>query len=154
MSLVLPHISYCNIIWGSAFKTVLKPVVILQKKCIRTITKSDFLTHTKPLFRSSKLLDINKLFDLNCAKFIFEILKTDKYQIYKHKLLQSQVNHNYNTRNSALMRPPFECLKKIMIFFFNNGVRVLNNLSDFVKNSNKIKEFKMEIKNWLLHNNI
>ena len=63
MSLVLPYISYCNIIWCSAFKTVLNPVLILQKKCIRTITKSDFLAHTKPLFKSSQLLDINKLFD-------------------------------------------------------------------------------------------
>ena len=50
--------------------------------------------------------------------------------------------------------PPFECLKKFMISFFNNGVRVWNNLSDFVKNSNKIKEFKNKIKNWLLHNDI
>ena len=81
-------------------------------------------------------------------------MKTDKYQIYKHKLLQSKVNLNYNTRNSALLRPPFERLKKFMISFFNDGVRVWNNLSNFVKSSNKIKEFKIKIKNWLLHNDI
>ena len=152
MSLVLPYISYCNIIWGSAFKTVLRPIVILQKKCLRTITKSDYLAHTKPLFKDYKLLDINQLFDLNCAKFIFKIFNTEQYPVYKLKLLQSQVNHNYNTRHRALLRPPFERLKKFMISFFNNGIRMWNSLSDFVKNSKKINEFKIKMKNWLLHN--
>ena len=152
MSLVLPYISYCNIIWGSAFKTVLKPIVILQKKSIRTITKSNFLEHTKPLFKTCKLLNVNQLFDLNCAKLIFKILNTEQYPIYKMKLLHSQANHNYNTRNSALLRPPFERLKRFMISFFNNGIRVWNSLSDFVKKSKKLGEFKVKIKNWLLNN--
>ena len=117
MSLILPCISYCNIIWGSAFKTVLMPIVILQKKCLRTITKSDFLEHTKPLFKKSKLLDINQVFDLNCAKFIFKILNTEQYSVYKLKLLHSQVKHNYNTSHSALLRSPFERVKKFMIYF-------------------------------------
>ena len=133
MTLILPYLSYCNIIWGSAFKTVLKPIVILKKKRIRTITKSNFLEHTKPLFKTCKLLNVNQLFDLNCAKFIFKILNTEQYPIYKMKLLHSQANHNYNTRNSALLRPPFERLKRFMISFFNNGIRVWNSLSDFVK---------------------
>ena len=152
MSLVLPYISYCNIIWGSAFKTVLKPIVILQKKSIRTITKSNFLEHTKPLFKTCKLLNVNQLFDLNCAKFMFKILNTEQYPIYKMKLLHSQANHNYNTRNSAFLRPPFERLKRFMISFFNNGIRVWNSLSDFVKKSKKLGEFKVKIKNWLLNN--
>ena len=50
LSLVLPYLMYCNIIWGSAFKTTLRPLFILQKKCLRTITKSKFLAHTLPLF--------------------------------------------------------------------------------------------------------
>ncbi len=123
---------------GSAFKTVLKPIVILQKKSIRTITKSHFLEHTKPLFKTCKLLNVNQLFDLNCAKFIFKILKTEQYPIYKMKLLHSQANHNYNTRNSALLRPPFERLKRFMISFFNNGIRVWNSLGDFVKKKYEI----------------
>ena len=56
ISLVLPYLSYCNIVWGSAYKKSLHPLVILQKKCIRTITKSEFLAHTKPLFKNSKIL--------------------------------------------------------------------------------------------------
>ena len=83
MSLVLPYLSYCNIVWGSAYKKSLHPLVILQKKCIRTITKSEYLAHTKPLFKKSKILTINQMFDFNCAQFIFKILNTGQYPNYK-----------------------------------------------------------------------
>ena len=153
MSLVLPYLSYCNIVWGSAFKTSLNPLVILQKKCIRTINKSDYLAHSKPLFLKSKLLTINQLFDFNCAQFIFKILNTEQYPDYKLKLLQNQVGHDYNTRNRTLLRQPFERLKKFMNSFFNNGIRVWNNTSEFVKNSKSIRTLKIRMNNWLFYNN-
>ena len=153
MSLVLPYLSYCNIVWGSAFKTSLNPLVILQKKCIRTITKSDYLAHSKPLFLKSKLLTINQLFDFNCTQFIFKILYTGQYPDYKLKLLENQASHDHNTRNRTLLRPPFERLKKFMVSFFNNGIKVWNNISEFVKTSKSIRTFKIRMKNWLLHNN-
>ena len=152
MSLVLPYLSYCNIVWGSAYIKTVNPLVILQKKCIRTITKSEYLAHTKPLFKSSKLLNVNQMFDFKCAQFIFKIMNTEHYPNYKLKLLQNEVNHNYNTRNRALLRPPFERLERFMHSFFNNGIRVWNILTDFVKDSKTIRTFKMKMKNWLLHN--
>ena len=152
MSLVVPYLSYCNIVWGSAYKKTLNPLVILQKKCIRTITKSEYLAHTKPLFKSSKLLNVNQMFDFKCAQFIFKIMNTEHYPNYKLKLLQNEVNHNYNTRNRALLRPPFERLERFMHSFFNNGIRVWNILTDFVKDSKTIRTFKIKMKNWLLHN--
>ena len=154
MSLVMPYLSYCNIVWSSAFKTLLKPLVILQKKCIRSITKSEYLAHSEPLFKECKLLTVNQLFDFNCAQFIFKILNTEQYPNHKLKILQNQVNHDHNTRNRALLRPPFERLKKFMTSFFNHGIRVWNTLSDFVKNSKTIKTFKIKMKNWLLHNSL
>ena len=34
LTLVYPYIIYCNIIWGSASKTALRPLILLQKKCL------------------------------------------------------------------------------------------------------------------------
>ena len=56
LTLVYPYLIYCNIIWGSADKTIIKPLILLQKKCIRIICKVDFLEHTDPLFSETKLL--------------------------------------------------------------------------------------------------
>ena len=40
MSLIYSYLNYCNIIWGGAYDTVLKPLFILQKKAIRIISNS------------------------------------------------------------------------------------------------------------------
>ena len=154
LSLVLPYIMYCNIIWGSAFKTVLRPILILQKKCLRTITKSNFLAHTLPLFKNNKLLNIFQLFDFNCAQFIFKVLNTDQYPVFKEKLIQSTINHDHNTRNRALIRTPYERLQKCLNSFFINGIKVYNNVSQFVKDSRTFIAFKVRMKNWLLYGNV
>ena len=151
LTLVLPYITYCNIIWGAAFKTVLMPLFILQKKCLRTITKSNFLAHTLPLFIENKLLNVFQLFDFNCAQFIFKVLNTSQYPAFKEKIIQSTVNHDHNTRNSHLIRSPFQRLQKCINSFFINGIKVYNNTSQFVKNSRTINVFKVRMKNWLFY---
>ena len=153
LSLVLPYLMYCNIIWGSAFKTTLRPLFILQKKCLRTITKSKFLAHTLPLFSDNKLLNVFQLFDFSCAQFVYNILNTNQFPVFKEKITHSAVTHGHNTRNHTLIRTPFERLQKCINSFFINGIKVYNNVSQFVKNSRTLISFKVRMKNWLLHNN-
>lgn len=153
LSLVLPYLMYCNIIWGSAFKTVMMPLFILQKKCLRTITKSNYLAHTLPLFNENKLLNVFQLFDFICAQFVFKILNTNQFPVFKDRLTHSAVSHGHNTRNHTLIRTPFERLQKCMNSFLINGIKVYNNVSQFVKNSRTLIAFKVRMKNWLLYGN-
>ena len=57
-TLVLPYLSYCNIIWASTYKTHIQKVVILQKRALRVITLSKYNAHTKPLFLKLNLLNV------------------------------------------------------------------------------------------------
>ena len=41
-SLILPYISYCNIVWANGFPSNLRNLVYLQKKAIRVISNSHF----------------------------------------------------------------------------------------------------------------
>ena len=144
---------YCNIIWGSAFKTTLMPLCILQKKCLRTITKSNYLAHTLPLFNENKLLNVFQLFDFNCAQFVFKVLNTNQFPVFKEKITYSAVTHGHNTRNHTLIRTPFERLQKCMNSFLINGIKVYNNVTQFVKNSRTLIAFRVRMNNWLLHSN-
>ena len=64
-TMILPHIMYCNIIWGNSAKYLLNRIHILQKRAIRIITNSLPLTHSDPFFKKCKLLNI---YDIN--KFV------------------------------------------------------------------------------------
>ena len=129
------------------------PLFILQKKCLRTIIKSNFLAHLLPLFSVNKLLNVFQLFDFNCAQFVYKILNTNQFPVFKEKITHSAVTHGHNTRNHTLIRTPFERLQKCINSFFINGIKVYNNVSQFVKNSRTLISFKVRMKNWLLHNN-
>ena len=54
---------------------------------MRTITKSNFLAHTLPLFTENQLFNVFQLFDFNCAQFIFKILNTNQYPLFKEKIM-------------------------------------------------------------------
>ena len=48
-SLIYPHVTYCNIVWGGASKTLINELVVLQKRAIRIIIKSNYRSHTSTL---------------------------------------------------------------------------------------------------------
>ena len=74
MSLIYSYINYCNLIWGSACKTILEPLYILQKKAVRIINNSASLDHSDPIFKLLGLMTIFKVFKLNCLLFDYKCL--------------------------------------------------------------------------------
>ena len=60
-ALILPHMSYCAVIWGSNYETTLNPLVIMQKRAIRLISGAPPFSHTSPLYRELKLLKLTDL---------------------------------------------------------------------------------------------
>jgi len=96
-TLTLPHIEYCNIVWGRTSDVHLNPIKILQKRAIRIITASDYLTNTSPLFKEMNIL---KFDDINKAQ-----LAVFMYKFYNNELPISLKNyfkyvHNYHEHNT------------------------------------------------------
>ena len=60
-SFVFLYLIYCVEIWGSSLKSYLDPLVIIQKKCIRTISFSEYLAPSEPLFHKLNILNFEKL---------------------------------------------------------------------------------------------
>ena len=60
-SLILPYMSYCNIIWGSNYESTLYPLITIQKRAVRLITGSRPLSHTSNLFKDLKILKLTDL---------------------------------------------------------------------------------------------
>ena len=150
LTLTYPYFNYCNLIWGTADITNLNPLIILQKKCIRIINRAGYLDHTEPLFKSSQLLKLGEIHNLSCAKFIFNCYNNYNYSNFRARLILGSEIHQYNTRNSSNLRPPFERLDSGLKSFFIKGIDLWNKLPDDIKSSNSIIYFKNKIKKWLL----
>ena len=64
-TLVLPHINYCILSWGSQFDRI----HLLQKRAVRNISKSNFRAHIEPLFKEPNLLKVQDIYYRAVLKF-------------------------------------------------------------------------------------
>ena len=60
-TLILPHLSYCILVWGSKIKYN-HPLLLLQKKAVRNIANKDYIAHSEPLCKSLNILKIPDIF--------------------------------------------------------------------------------------------
>ena len=142
-SLIYPYYNYCNIIWGSAANSHLKSLILMQKKCIRNISKAGFYDHTEPLFNEHKVLTVPKIYDYNCAKFIFQCYNNNTYSNFKNRLKTNSEFHEYNTKSKNLLRKPFVRLSKFTHSFLYNGIEIWNRLPVSVKIVKSFNSFKI-----------
>ena len=63
-SLIIPHINYCILLWGSENNRDSK----LQKGAVRIIRKKSRLSHTDPIFKELNPLKINDIYRLQLLK--------------------------------------------------------------------------------------
>ena len=61
-SFIYPYMIYCNQVWGSACKTNLEPLLILQKKVTRIILGVHPRSPSEPLFITLKFLSCENIF--------------------------------------------------------------------------------------------
>ena len=96
------HLQYCISGWGTASKSILAPLFILQKRSIILLTGSGYREHTNPLFYRAKCL-------LETAKLMYKIhnnvlsfANSDKFNLikncYTHKTRLSHKNNFFLPR--------------------------------------------------------
>lgn len=93
-TLVVPYLTYCIEIWGTAYKTNIKPVFILQKRAIRIISGCRYRDPSHPLFVKLQLLKFEDLLDYNVLKLMYKAHKQNQkvYQkVYNEDLLKGKV---------------------------------------------------------------
>ena len=66
------HLIYGYLLWGLTSEKNLNTIRILQKKCIRIITFSDFNSHTNQHFIDNKLLKVDEIIKIQQLKLVYE----------------------------------------------------------------------------------
>ena len=122
-ALILPHFNYCLLSWGTGIGDN-HHLHILQKKAIRLISNSNFISHTEPIFKRLKLLKITDIFTLAVWKFYY-------------KLMNDLLPHYFNNIKPRLpdicnyysIRAPLFTLPKVNIELIRTSIKyILTNL--------------------------
>ena len=65
--------AYCLEVWGSASKTVMQPLFLMQKRTINLITFSAYRASTALLFRSCRVLTLEEMHVYKVLIFMFKV---------------------------------------------------------------------------------
>jgi len=149
-TLVYPHLSYCNILWGNAHNVHINRLFMLQKKVLRLITKSDYLSHTTPIFRGLKILTVFDIYKLQLGIFVFkcfhELLPTTFMSFFN---LNNQF-HSHNTRNSDAIHFDYPRLALNTKSVRFTGALFWNSLEPRLRSVPTLSRFKQQLKLLLL----
>ena len=72
-TLLLPHINYCILTWGSQIDKLQK----LQKRALRNVTKSDYRAHTESLCKEYNLLKVHDIYYLVVLKVYSKLVNNN-----------------------------------------------------------------------------
>ena len=91
------HVLYgCNI-WGLTTEENLSKIEVLQKKCVRTMTFSDFHCHTNPIFLELKLLKVREIIKSQQLKLSYEFYKNQLPTTIQNLFQLVKDIHTYET---------------------------------------------------------
>ena len=146
-SLVYPYLQYCNLVWGNAAQTNLRPIHLKQKKVIRIINNADYIEPTNNLFKNNKIIKFPDIYKLEAQKFVNQQL-----QIQNPVIRFSRANdvHNYQTRGNRNLRPPQPTTEVERRFIRFSGCQLYNTLPDDIKRIQNKNTLKINLKKLIL----
>ena len=139
-TLLLPYFSYGLLLWGNANKESINKVFRLQKRAMRTISNSEYLSHTKPIFKSFNTLNI---YHKETSIFMFKYKNDLLPKSFENVFTTHRENHNYNTRNRDDFKLPLHKTANV----FKIGPKIWNDLPINIKTSLSLSQFKFNLKN-------
>ena len=153
-TLILPYINYGIIAWGSSCKSNLENIYKLQKKAVRIMSKSNYLSHSAPLFKKHNLLNVYDAYYLELCTFMYKHSTNHLPEIFQNYFFTHNEIHNYRTRHKDNYTIP-----KAKTNFAYKTIKTMgpvkwNVLEKEIKNSKSLKTFRTQIKNTLISNYI
>ena len=99
-ALVFSHLKYCNIVWGGASKTVLKPLIALHNRIIKIMAFAPFqATNVRQFFEKLEVHNIEQINLMEVGKFMYKF-KNDKLpEQFKEYFQTSGASHTHNLRS-------------------------------------------------------
>ena len=150
LTLIYPYYNYCLLAWGSACKSILLPLKILQKKQVRILTQSEYYAHTSLLFKELKLLKLDDIYSLHTHILMYKCLILDRYPSMRDSIINVQMNHRYDTRSNEL-RLPFCRTNKSKQRVLYQGIKNWNSLPQELKESLSLNSLKRNCKSYFIN---
>ena len=104
-ALILPHINYCLLSWGSG--SVGKNILLKQNRATRAIFCAGYNAHTEPLFKIYKLLKIDDIYNCRLLVPYYNLVYNNVPQYLSPMLPNTSLATNRYPIRHPRLQPPF-----------------------------------------------
>ena len=115
-TLLLPHLNYGILLWGSETESIHK----VQKRALRIISDNKFNAHTEPICRAERLLKVKKIYRLGIYKFYYKLINNhlphyfqDSRHSLRYKLMETLNNTSETIIEMAISQSQKYCIAYI-----------------------------------------
>ena len=106
-TLVYPYLLYCNIVWGTAYKTHLTTLTVLQNKIIRCMGyKQASHTNTDSLYSEMRIMKFQAMNEYLTCIFMYNWYNATVPELFNCYFKFNFNVHEYNTRISKGLHVP------------------------------------------------
>lgn len=152
-SFIYSHLQYLASVWTTACNCHLNQLKTVQNKAIKFIFKLPFLEPTANLYRPKRLLDINNLYKYKICCYIHSVIYKKKHSnitFTRNNLNTHNTRHNSN--NNLFVKSVKSNFARKSVYF--QGIKTFDNLPENLKLITNIVKFKLELKCFLLSEQI
>ena len=152
-SLILPHLTYANVIWGASCLAHLDQLIKCQKRLVRIATSSSYNANTAPLFKKHRILKIEDINYLETIKIAHDYYYNNLPDNFSMPHPKNNNKHNYETRQRndfSIDRKNNNISEKTSVL--HRGMSYWNKLPSEIKMIRSKKLFIKEIQNMILSN--
>ena len=153
-SFILPHLQYGLAAWGGCKGESKKRIINVQKRAIRTISKSYRTAHTEPRMKTMGILKLEELYSHQCSVFIHDIIMNKAPPAIINFIALDTETTTRNLRSHSLdplhvKVPPGKC-KLIANSFYCKGPQLWNAIPRDICNIEQNHLFKRRLKQYFL----
>ena len=139
-SFIYPYMIYCNQVWGSACKTNIESLQVLQKRAVRIILGVHPRSPSEPLFTTLKFLNCKNIFKYLIGRLMYRIYHGELHVLHGFFTKNSNI-HVHDTRQKCHYHLPLcrtnlgKCgLRNVGASIWNNilSVNINPNVSEFI----------------------
>ena len=147
---VLPHLNYCNLVWGGAYKTSLNSLYITQKRALKICLNLPRDTPSKVVFDKSNVTSIQGIHSIQTCILMYKYHNNLLPNSYNGKFKSNREFHQYQTKSASLYHIPKPRTNKFKMSLMYKGPILWNNLSVDIRNSEPLSLLKSKLKSFFV----
>ena len=148
---ILPHLDYCNIIWGNCSKENLDHIIKFQKRAARLILDKDINAPSRELFQLLGRFRFDERVEYRKAVLVYKSVHSFAPGYLRRKFTYRQNSHNESLRSVSattllsIPKPNLEIFCKTRSY---SGSKIWNNLPESVRSAPSLDSFKQRYIRW------